>query len=484
MVLFKLIDRSIGLVSTIVLARLLSPADFGLIAIATMLIGALQLLFAFNFDVFLIQDPNAGRDQFDTVWTFNVLFATFSGVALTASAHMVALFYNEARIESLIYALAGGIFVAGFANVGPVMFRREMQFDREFKFMLAKRIAPVLVTVPVAFWLRSYWALALGQITGMLASLIISYYVSSYRPRFSLRARSELFHASKWLFINNLLGFLHGRAAEFIIGKLAGVHGLGVYTISSEVSTMPTSELVAPINRAAFPGYAKLARDIDQLRGSFLGVISIIGLFALPASIGIVIVADLMVPAVLGWKWLDAIPLIQVLALYGVLTALQSNIGYVYLAVGRPRLITLVQAVQVVVLVALLLPATWYWGAIGAAWSFLITAICMAPVNQYLIARQLHLSTWSYARQLWRPFAAACVMAAAVIALKRQMPVEVDTGSYVTALLLCVVIGAVVYAASLYLFWRLSSKPNGAERYCLDRAEQVLRKFGLRFKFG
>lgn len=482
MVALKLIDRGVGLASAIVLARLLAPADFGLIAIAMMLIGALQLLFAFNFDVHLIQKADTGRDQFDTVWTFNVLFGMLCAVLLTGLAHVVAGFYHEPRLEAVVYTLAGGCFAAGFANIGPVMFRREMRFDREFKFMLAKRLAPVMVTIPIAIWQRSYWALAIGQLTGTLASVLLSYYVSNYRPRFSLKARSELFHASKWLFINNLLGFLNGRAAEFVIGKFAGVAGLGVYTISSEISTLPTTELVAPINRAAFPGYSRLAHDIDQLRNSFLGVISIIALFALPAGFGIVAVADLMVPAVLGWKWLNAIPLIQVLAMYGVLTALQTNIGYVYLAVGRPRLITAVAAAQFIVLLALLLPATWYWGAIGAAWSFLITAICMVPVNQVLIARQLHLSTFGYVARLWRPALAACVMAMVLIGIKRQLHLGGETHAYVIALLLCVAAGALAYAATLYLFWRMSARPEGAERACLDRVQQVCRKFGMRLK--
>jgi O-antigen/teichoic acid export membrane protein len=484
MVAFKLIDRGVGLASTIVLARLLAPEDFGLIAIAMMLIGALQLLFAFNFDVHLIQDPNAGRDQFDTAWTFNVIFGVLCAVLLSGLAHIVALFYHEPRLEAVIYTLAAGCFAAGFANIGPVIFRREMRFDREFAFMLGKRLAPVLVTIPIAIWQRSYWALAIGQLTGTLASVLLSYYVSAYRPRFSLKAKAELFHASKWLFINSMLQFLNGRAAEFVIGKFAGVAGLGVYTISSEISTLPTTELVAPINRAAFPGYARLAHDIDQLRNSFLGVISVIALFALPAGIGIVAVADLMVPAVLGWQWLNAIPLIQVLAVYGVLTALQTNISYVYLAVGRPRLITAVAAAQFGVLLALLLPATWYWGATGAAWSFLITAICMVPVNQVLISRQLRLSALAYAARLWRPALASCVMAMAVLAVKRQLNLanatDKATHAYVLALLLCVAVGAVVYAAAVYLLWRLSSRPEGAESACLYRAGQVVRKLGLR----
>lgn len=482
MVAFKLIDRGVGLVSTIVLARLLAPADFGLIAIAMMLLGALQLLFAFNFDVHLIQSPTSGRDQFDTVWTFNVIFGVACALILAVLAHFVALFYHEPRLEAVIYTFAAGCFAAGFANIGPVIFRREMRFDREFRYLLAKRLAPVLVTIPIAIWQRSYWALVVGQMTGTLAAVLLSYYVSDYRPRFSMKAKSELFHASKWLFINSMLSFLNGRAAEFVIGKFAGVAGLGVYTVSSEISTLPTTELVAPINRAAFPGYARLADNIDQLRASFLSVISIIALFALPAGLGIVAVADLMVPAVLGWKWLNAIPLIQVLAMYGVLTALQTNISYVYLAVGRPRLITAVAAAQFVVLLGLLLPATWYWGAIGAAWSFLITAVCMVPVNQVLIAKQLKLSTLGYAAHLWRPAAAALAMALAIIGIKRELTLPNETHAYVLALLLCVAVGAVVYAVAVYLLWRLAGSPDGAERVCLERAEKVVHKFGLRVK--
>lgn len=482
MVAFKFVDRGIGLASTVVLARLLAPADFGLIAIAMMLITALQLLVAFSFDVHLIQKAKADRVQFDTVWSFNVLFGLAMGAALAVLAHWVALFYHEPRLEAVIYTLALGCVINGTANIGPVMFRREMRFDREFKFMLGKRVAPVMVTIPIALWLHSYWALAIGQLTGTVGSVLLSYYMSAYRPRWSLKAGAELFHASKWLVLNNMFVFLNGRAAEFVIGKFAGVSGLGVYTISSEISTLPTTELVAPINRAAFPGYARLAHDPEQLRASFLGVISMIALFALPAGLGIAALADLLVPAVLGWKWLSAIPLIQVLALYGSLGALETNISYVYLAVGLPRLTTLAALLQFMVLLSLLLPLTWYRGANGAAWAFLGTALVMAPINQAMIAHRLKLSLRAYLARLWRPLAAALAMALALLAAKHALVLEHSTPAYVLALLCGVALGALVYGAVLYALWRISGRPDGAERVCLGQFEQLARRFGTRLR--
>lgn len=483
MVLFKFIDRGIGLMSTLVLARLLVPADFGLIAIAMMIINALALLINFNFDVHLIQNKSAGRAQFDTAWTLNVILYGLLALTLAVLARPASGFYAEPRLAGVMYVLALGLAIQGCSNVGLVQFRREMRFDREFKFMLAKRAAPVAVTIPIALWLHSYWALALGQLAGTCGSVALSYFMSTYRPRLSLAARSELLHSSKWLLANSALEFLNGRAAELVIGKYAGAAGVGVYTISSEISTLPTTELVAPINRAAFPGYAKVAHELPQLRHSFLSVISMIAVFAIPAGLGIACVADLMVPAVLGERWLHAIPLIQVLALYGMLGALHTNINYVYLAVGKQRLITGILFTHFLILIALVLPLTAHYGAMGAAWAFLGTAVMMMPVNQWLITRQLQLTAFGYLARTWRPTAAGIVMAAALLGFKLALPVS-GTASYVAALLASVAVGAVVYGLTLFVLWRLSGKPEGPERVCLNGIERLLGRAGLAIRLG
>jgi O-antigen/teichoic acid export membrane protein len=480
MVAFKLIDRSIGLLSTIVLARVLSPEDFGLVAMAMVLIGALELLISFSFDVVLIQDPNAGRAQFDTAWTFNLVFACVCAAVLALLAPHAATFYGEARLETIIYLLAGGFALQGTANIGPVMFRRDMQFDQEFKFLLGKRLSTFLITIPAALYFRNYWALIIGQIAATALSVALSYIMSNYRPRPSFSARLELFHKSKWLVLNNIFQFLNNSAAQFVIGRLSGAQALGVYAIASEISTLPTTELVAPINRAAFPGYAKAATDIAQLRTSFLKVIASIALFALPAGIGIVVVADLLVPAVLGWKWLAAIPLIQILAVYGVIQALQTNISYVYLALGKLQVVTAINACQFVILVALMVPGLSRFGVTGAAWAFLGTIVLMIPVNQLLIARCLALGPASFAACLVRPLVAALAMGAAVWLLKGMLTLRPVTLDYVLALLLCAAAGALLYALALYALWRLAGRPEGAERFAFEKVQALLARTGLR----
>jgi lipopolysaccharide exporter len=479
MVSLKMVDRGLGLVSTIVLARLLLPEDFGLVAMAMLLIGAMQLLISFSFDVSLIQNPHAGRDQFDTAWTFTALFSVVCAAMLALAAPAAAEFYREPRLQDVIYLLAAGFALQGFSNIGTVHFRRDMRFDLEFKFLLGKRLSSLFVTLPLAFLLQSYWALVIGQFSGTLMSVALSYMVSDYRPRLSLRARSELYHSSKWLVANNILQFMNGRAVELIISRMAGPQALGIYTISAEISTLPSTDLVAPMNRAAFPGYAKVASRKEELRSSFLHVISMIALIALPAGIGILSVADIMVPLVFGPAWLGAVPLIQVLAVYGVIQALQTNIHYVYMAIGENRIITYLASLQLMICIGFLVIGIRHAGASGAAWALLATAVCMIPVNQVLIARRLELGALTFLQKLMRPLLASAVMGAAVWAIKSSLSAQMPGFAL---LLLCVAAGAALYAGTLYLLWNLAAQPAGPERLCFARAETALRGIGLRVR--
>lgn len=480
MVAFKMVDKCIGLVSTIVLARMLQPEDFGLVAMSMVLLSALNLLISFGFEVQLIQNRNAGRDQFDTAWTFTVIFSCACGLALALLAAPASQFYREPRLEAIIFALAFGFALEGFSNIGTVAFRREMQFDREFKFLLGKRMSSLLVTIPLALWLQNYWALVIGQLSSTVLSVALSYYMSTYRPRFSLKSKLELFHTSKWLVINNLFGFLQNRSAPFLLARLSGASSVGVFSIGMEISTLPSNELVAPINRAAFPGYAKAAHDMDKLRDTFLKVIASIALVAIPAGVGVAVVADLFVPAVLGWKWLDAIPLIQLLAVFGVIKALQTNIPYVYLALGMAKRSTIIGSIQVVIYLAALYPAISGWGAMGAAWASLGTAIVMIPVNQAMVAQCLGLGYTQFCRALVRPLIASGAIAAAVFAVKSQLTLRQHSLDYVLALLLCAAVGALVYVIVLYVVWRLWKRPDGAERHAFGQLEKLLRKAGIR----
>jgi O-antigen/teichoic acid export membrane protein len=475
-ILFRFVTRGIGLISTVVLARLLVPADFGLVAMAMTIIATFDLMSSFSLDVVLIQNSTATRDHYDTAWTFNVISAALQAIILLLIAPLVAHFYQDARLTLVIQLLALGVLMQGFENIGILAFRKELEFHKDFKFQVLKKFSSFVVTMALALWLRNYWALLGGMLVGSFVGVILSYWVHHYRPRFSLAERKDLFHFSKWLFINNLLFFLNNQSANFILGRIAGPQSLGLYTISYEISNLPSTDLVAPINRAIFPGYSKMAHDLGTLRQGFLNVFSAIAIVALPVCTGIVLVAEPLVHVMLGEKWLDTIPLIQVLSVAGLTQALQTNKGSVYLALGKPKILTLLAAVHVSTLIPALVFGAATNGVIGAAIAAAVLMVFLMPVNFLVLFRVIGLPLILFVNVLWRPLVSTIFM---ITVLRLTIPFGVssdDLGTNISILIRESLLGCFAYSGAVFFLWKLSGKQPGIESFAVD---YLLRRFKL-----
>jgi len=467
MVAMRMFDRGLGVISTIVLARLLVPADYGLIGMAAIFSEILFLLAAFGFDSALIQKDAPGPEHFNTVWTLNVIFGLAVGGGLILLAPVAATYFAEPRLEAVMLVLALGPVLNGFANVGVVMFRKELQFQRDALLMALRRIVGFAVGLAAAFWLRSYWALVLGTLASAAAGLVLSYVMHPYRPRFDLSARRELLGFSFWLFLNSVIRFANIRLLDFIIAKHAGPHALGIFSTANDISSLPTTELSAPINRALFPGYAKLQNDDAILRQTVLDVFAILGVVAIPAGIGIASIAPLLVPVMLGPRWLETIPLIQILAIAGVIAVLQNNSYLVYLAKGRPRMTTWIAgsfAVVQALLAFLLLPR---YGVIGVAMGMLLARTIYIPIEVGMLLYTLKIKPGTLISVLIRPLISGLVMAWVVI----QVSSAFSGASGLEAILalgVSVLTGAFIFTVILILAWRIAGAPQGGEMLFLQ----------------
>jgi lipopolysaccharide exporter len=473
MVLAVLVQRSVGLLSTLVLARVLVPHDFGIVAMAMSFVALLELLGAFGFDVALIQRQTTERRYWDTVWTLEVILGVCVAGIMIVGSPAVASFFKEPALVAVLCVLAIGSVAQGLQNIGLVAFRTEMRFDREFKFLIAKKLISFVVTVPLAIALDSYWALVIGQTVGRIAGTALSYWVHPYRPRLSLAAGGELFHFSKWVLAINFVQYLRERSSDWIIGRVAGPSALGAFNISYELASLPSTELVAPINRAVFPAYAQLAKGGgDSLRREYLSVIAMIVLIATPAILGITVTAPLLVPVMLGPNWSQAVPVLMLLGFFGFTNMIQSNAQAAYLALGRADIPAKLNALNVAVQLAAVIPLTIAYGVVGAAAAYLITAALNIPIAVGVILRMLKISAREFIVQIWRPMAAATLM---YVGIRKYMEVAGDaTGLSAAAhLAAAVVLGSLVYVGVLAALWLWSGKPDGAERTALRRAREI-----------
>lgn len=474
MVLLKLTIHAMALINLTVLARLLTPADFGVVAMAMFFYALLESIAWFGFDSALIQNQQAGRDHYNSAFTLNLIFYSLVAVALFLIAGPVAAYYREPRVEDILQVLAVGAFVVGLENIGTVDFRKHLDFRKDYLFMISKKVAAFLVTIPLAFYWRNYWALIAGMMAGRVVGMLMSYVLSSYRPRFSLVKVAELFNYSKWLFVNTLAFTLRTRAAEPIVGRISGPSALGLFNVGYEISNLPTTELVAPINRAVFPGYAKLSHDLASMRAGYLAVIGMIALIAIPASAGIAAIAPVLIPVWLGDKWADTLPLIRVLALSGVLTALMTNSASVFLAMNKPRTLAMFSAGYIVVLLLIIYPLTQQQGPIGAAWAYVIASIIVNPLQYAALFKLLQLPLRRFLIVLIRPLLAATIMFFTVDAAIKYMTEHTPMGQF-TVLASGILIGILVYVALVTVMWLIMKKPNGAERMLIEKVMPALR---------
>jgi O-antigen/teichoic acid export membrane protein len=473
LILFRMIDRGIGFVSTLILARLLIPADFGLVAMAMSILAFVSMLSAFSFDIALIQNAQSERRHYDTAWTFNVFFGFFNALALLALAFPVAAFYTEPRIVSIMAALAINCAIQGFGNIGVVAFQKDLDLYKEFIFGLAKKLVAFVVTISLAFSLRSYWALVAGIAASSTLGVLLSYRMHPYRPSFSLQGREELFHFSKWMLLNNFLISLAHKMPDFVIGKLVGSEALGTYTVAYEIANMPTTELVFPISRAVFPGYSKMANNGDELRNGFLDVLSVILLVTVPAGIGIIILAEPIVHVLLGPKWLNSIPLIQVIGIFGILRASSSNTGAVYVALGIPDLLTYLTVLSLVVM-SLTLP--WLvieYGLIGAAYSVLVAAAIQTPIGFFVVMKRINIRIEALMSVMWRPIIAGAIMSGMIVAVRNKWIISDPITDYSLQLLTLVPFGAATYIISALTLWIASGRCAGGESKLLSLANIV-----------
>jgi len=475
MVLLRVLDKSLGVVSMIVLARLLTPGDFGLVAMAMSIVALVELLSAFNFDMALIQNQRAGRTEFDSAWTLNVTLGTASGVLLLLGAVPSAAFYGDPRLVWLVVALAAAPLIGGLENIGVVVFRKELDFRREFLFLLVKRLLSFIATLIFAFTLRDYWALVLGTLFGRTAGTLLSYVVHPYRPKFGLGAARKILSFSAWFLANNLLYFLLHRSSDFVVGKALGAPALGVHAISYEIANLPTTNMIAPINRVVYPAYTRVASDRAALGRSFLRVLGLVAMVAIPAGVGIAAISDRLVGLALGARWLEAVPLIEILAIAGAIGAVQTNVGYIYMALGTPRTQTVLAVAYVCLLLPLMLLGVHFFQLRGVALAFLATALLHTPLTFGLVGKDLSIRAKDLVRPMVRPILAAGAMYSVV---KSLPPLGAESATVLGVLYLgaAIFLGVLVYGGGVMACWLFAGRPPSAEQEVLTGIAAALRK--------
>ena len=458
-------DRLIGLASTMILARLLAPEDFGVIAMASLLIGLIDVLLDMGVNITLVQNKHATQDDYDAAWTLRLIQSGLATVIIFLAAHPAAAYFHDPRVSNVVQAMALSVLFAGFSNIGTVTFQKKMEFGLEFRFFFFKRISSFLITMATAWYLRSYWALVIGTVGARLVGVVLSYAMHPMRPRLSLVSMRKMLAFSSWNLLRGISNYLAENLHSLLVGRRESTAVMGSYTLACEIAAMPSIELLAPLNRVLFPLFVAARDDAQELKRIFMLALAVQALLGVPAGTGLALVAHEVVLALLGERWMAAAPFIQIMGGINIVSALSTSGAYVLLAMGRARITALHswgQVLMFMLLALLLIPAG---GAMAIALIRLGVAVTGLFTFIYLIRREkpswLLMDVFTF---VWRPCAASLLMAVALLGLP-AMP-----GLPVTAMLLLkTTLGALVYAASVLALWQMAGRPAGAERYLVGK---------------
>ena len=450
--------RLLGVANIAILARLLTPGDFGVVAMATAVVGFSRVFFELGVDYALIRKNDATAMHFNAAWTIRLIQSICLAYLLIFIAPYASTYYEDPRVVPLLGVLAVSIVVQGLTNIGIVTFRKDLEFEKEFKFMVVSKLVSTAVTIAMALTLRSYWALVLGILAAYIIECSLSYAFHAFRPRLTLESGSEIWSFSKWIVILHILNYVTLRFDRILIGGLVPAARLGQYTMGVEVSQMATTELIAPISRAIVPGLAKLQSDAKRLRAAFLKTVGATTIVAFPAAVGLALVAPEVVPLFLGDQWIEAIAIVQIASIHLMMGTLGSAGTNLFLVAGDlSKLITL-SAIRAVTFLLLFFPMFEWGGIQGVLYFKVVLATAMSFAVLATVSRIHVIPVRQIIGQIWRPMAGSAAMAACVVLMSASVP-----DAPMLALMYKTIIGGLIYTITVSTLWWLFGRSDGIE---------------------
>jgi lipopolysaccharide exporter len=451
--------RVLGLVSTLILVRLIQPADFGIIALATSFMQTIDGMLTLGTEEAVIREATPGRQFYDTAFTLNLLRGLSVTIMVAALAYPAAWFFTDPRLGPVLLFVAALPLLDGFSNIGAVDFRRDFAFHKEFAIMVLPKLCGIVAAIIAAVLLHSYVAMLFGMGVNRVLRVIMSYVMHPYRPALSLKAWRGLAGYSAWTWLLSLAILIRDRSDSLLLGRMMNTAAVGFYSVGAEVAALPTTELIEPLGRAAFSGFAAGRQQKTDIGETFLRLTGSAALLTLPAGVGLSLVAAPLVALAFGPAWQPAVPVMRILSLsftimvFGHLSLLLLS---AHALLGRLVGITVIGAVARVALLTLLIPN---FGLTGAAFG---AAIAMALEQALTVAtalRRFRVDAGAMIRRVWRPVFATAAMATMMAATGIGWSDDPDG----LILLEAVAVGAATYAAVLLTSWILAGRPAGPE---------------------
>ena len=461
--LSRAIVNGLSALSTIVLAWYLTPSDFGVVALGMTMLAIVTSITELSLTQALIRHDAPIESHFSAAWTLNATRGLVLCLLFAALAYPVSALYDEPKLAGIMLALGVSILIGGLTNPLLVVLQRDLIFWQEFVLRVAERVIGLAAALAIAIIYQSYWALVVGTLASQLVNVVVSYLLLPFRPRITFQHAREFFSFSAWLTAGQIVNTLNWRFDYLLIGKLLGTGPLGFYTVGSNLARIPTREATKPLTQTIYPSFANIRRNPERLAAGYQRAQALVSAIALPAGIGMALVADPLVRLVLGERWAPIIFIIQALASVYALQTLGTLVQPLGMAMGETRLLFIRDTQMLCVRVPIILLCLLLYGLPGVIFGRVFTGLLGALVNMVLVQRLIGVTVLKQFAANARALISIAVMAAGVSLASSQLAQTADKTTLGLQVGILVALGGVLYCGTTLLLWTLMKRPVGPE---------------------
>jgi len=425
---------SIGTVA--IVARILTPEDFGVLGIGIVLIGLFSGIQDFGILPSVVQRDTRIEDSISVGITLRVIIAVLISGGVVAASPLLSDFFGNAAIPLVVMVLCVNLFVSVAGFPSQAVLTRSLRFSNLAIAGVLQAITTSSVSIALVFLGFSYWSIVFGSILGTIVFVVslMRFQKASLRPKLEIPLMKDLLGFGSHLLVVSLMGFVVFGIDQIIVARVLGVAVLGVYFVAVRFGRTIGEQMASAVSRVLFPTMSRIKDDLERLKVSSIQTIRMISILAVPLSLGLSALSPLFVRVVLGEGWVEAIVPVAIISCQGLFQSLILPIANVIFSVGKPRYISIQASVQGLLIVTLTYPVAMAFGIDGVCLLTTFLSLAVFIYSIVIMAKVLRTRLMEVVRPLIPSYVSGIVMFVILVVLCAALPESIWTLAFLAAL--------------------------------------------------
>ncbi len=384
--------KAVAIGKIAVLARILTPSQFGRYGIALLVLGFLEVLTETGINVFLIQQKDDAEEYLDSAWVVSIIRGSLIALLIIVTAPLVLTFFNAQGSINLLYLVAAVAFIRGFINPMEVFFQKKLEFMKVFLFQGGLYLVDAATAVTIGIITHSESAMIISMIVAATTEVILSFVLFKEHPKLKLDKErfTKVLHMGKWITGAGIFSYIFQNIDNVVVGRFLGTTSLGFYQQSYSIATIPVVGVGNIFSKTLFPIFVKMSGELSELKKAFYKALTAIFSLALVFGIVVFFFARPIILLFLGPNWLVVEPVLKILAIFGILKSILNSSYSLFLSLKMQKTIMLSEMFGIIGMGIAIYPMVMKYGILGAGYSTIIAVICSFPVVIFNVQKTFH----------------------------------------------------------------------------------------------